>query len=53
MITGEGGTLKKAEANTDEPTECYVYQDKEQQIQYEFTIYEEKLSVLWENQLDK
>jgi len=53
MVTGEGGTLKKAEANTDEPTECYIYQDKEQQIQYEFIIYEEQLSVLWENQLDK
>lgn len=49
LIINEGGTLEKVEENSDDATIWYIYLDEAQQIQYKFGIYEEKLSVLWEN----
>ena len=49
IVTDAGYSLKKMEDSSEDSGERYTYRDEEQQIEYEFFIYEGKLSVLQEN----
>lgn len=49
IVTNAGYSLKKMEDSSEDSGERYTYRDEELQIEYEFFIYEGKLSVLQEN----
>jgi len=49
IVANAGYSLKKMEDGSEDSGERYTYRDEELQIEYEFFIYEGKLSVLQEN----
>ena len=46
-----GGSLAKDESDT--ASDIWIYQDQEQQIQYEFSVYEERVYVLYETAMSE